>query len=58
MNNSNLVDRNPDLAELRPKVFKVISAYRHMNFNNDKMIAKITNDLLRVFIKEKEWRIV
>ena len=53
MNNSNLVDRNPDLAKLRPKVFKVISAYRHMNFNNDKMIAKITNDLLRVFVEHK-----
>ena len=54
MNNSNAIDRNPDLAELRPKIFKTISAYRNMDFNNDKMIENLTNDLLRLYLKEKE----
>jgi len=39
-----------DIAELRPKVFKTISAYRNMNLDNDKMIEHLTNDILEIFL--------
>ena len=41
-------------SELRPKVFKAISAYRNMNFDNDKMIESLTNDLLLIYLEEQK----
>ena len=40
-------------SELRPKIFKAISAYRNMDFDNDKMIENLTNDLLLIYIQSQ-----
>ena len=48
--------RNPDVAYLRPNIFKVLSAYKGvLNSPSDRMLERITTDILEEVIKDKHW---
>ena len=50
---------NNDLADLRPKIFKGIKAYRNVDLSNDKMVAGATQDIIglledKIYDREEE----